>query len=204
MGRPRDILAKLREITDPTPDPHRDAAARTPVKCRRVGVSNTASSGCLNPKPMRPRGNKSGARWRSTAVRHAWREHSRGGWNQATPAAATHGHRRMPTQCLAGARKSAATSVPSLELLKYVVERAPTLPDRRARWSESHSSVGGHGEKDPGRAPRRAADPTGRLCAVGQHVEWAARCPKVVDDDCPVGGLQRGLSRGSWLCPPHL
>jgi len=32
---------------------------------------------------------------------------------------------------------------------------APTLPDRRARWSESHSSVGGHAEKDPGRAPRR-------------------------------------------------
>jgi hypothetical protein len=38
------------------------------------------------------------------------------------------------------------------------------------------------------------ADPTGRLCAVGQHVEWAGRCRKVVDDDCPLGRLQRGLS----------
>jgi hypothetical protein len=42
---------------------------------------------------------------------------------------------------------------------------APTLPDRRARWSESRTSVGDHAEKDPRRAPRRAADPTGRACA---------------------------------------
>jgi hypothetical protein len=69
---------------------------------------------------------------------------------------------------------------------------APTLPDRRARWSESHSSVGGHAERDTGRAPRRAAGPYWQIMYLSASMSsGAARCPKVVDDDCPLGGLQR-------------
>jgi len=55
---------------------------------------------------------------------------------------------------------------------------APTLPDRRARWSESHSSVGGHAEKTQG--GHLAARPTllADYVPLGQHVEWGSQVPQ--------------------------